>query len=190
MIVCGEKVHKMIGLNGHQASIFAALHLTKFLIFLHGCEQGAGGRRPPEARHHLDIPQWRAEKKLSLKKLPRRAENSKNMCLLFERTREGRFVHLPRGSRNQYCGSADHRPSQARKCFEDDRGDPEDRPDHPRSTFAPARGDGPRIGGSADPLGRWRKRPSRVLSNKSHMYFEFSAQRGNFLRESLFLALH
>jgi hypothetical protein len=42
------------------ASIFAALRLTTILILLHGCEQGAGGRTPPEARHHLNIPQWRA----------------------------------------------------------------------------------------------------------------------------------
>jgi hypothetical protein len=66
---------RVIALNGRWASIFAALHLTKFLIWLHGCEQGSGGRRPQRQGTVWTSLSGGLGKNLSLKKLPCRSEN-------------------------------------------------------------------------------------------------------------------
>jgi hypothetical protein len=119
----------VIVVNGRRASIVAALHLTKFLFFLHGCVRGLGPAGPQKLGTIRTSLSAGLRKKLSLKQLPRRAENSKQMWLLLKKTRDGRFLHLPRGSADPPIRrSADHRPSRARKCREDDQGDPQDRP--------------------------------------------------------------
>jgi hypothetical protein len=77
---------------------------------------------------YSSLKRWECVTPTPLNNPPAGPKIQKNMCLLLEKTREHRSVHLPRGSRHQCCGSADHPSSPVRQSLQERQGNPDDRP--------------------------------------------------------------